>query len=554
MLANNTRLTYLDVSDNELGGIKLDNVLVLSKGADGLQLIAEALARNQTLLYLNMLGNNIGKFAMKAFGEMLAKNRTLSRFLIGDLEVNDQLESGLRKNLAVTELGYDVQNHTLRKYRNRNLNHREEFLNGLNSGYGLGKLRTHFEKGVDFLSTDPTVGSIHLIGRLKNDEVARFCLENAAFSNYFFANARFFSVLPKLPGPVIKAFAQNEQCAFYAALKGEADILDLLLKHGADLYKMDPWGRTVLTISVENGHANVVDYLLRVAKYNIHNGNGEFRLPLLLLAAKNGAGRVVRILLKHHPELLEKCSAPPKKRSALHVASKSGRAEACEVLMELGADPNDLSGDGVAPIHLAANPEVFKVLTHGGADPKLKSSAGKDALFYAFVPEDGGETKLSLVNFLLEEYAEQLDKRATFDTIETLDLRNQFRDSLPSWVGKLKNLKELKAVEGNSLKSVPRNVVKEGDTALLNYLRDMASGTKDWWKGFKVLVLGKEGVGKTHIFHLASGNQYDRDASTDGIDIHRFSLSSAINIRASTASAAANAEVPVTWFDFGGQV
>jgi GTPase SAR1 family protein len=59
---------------------------------------------------------------------------------------------------------------------------------------------------------------------------------------------------------------------------------------------------------------------------------------------------------------------------------------------------------------------------------------------------------------------------------------------------------------------------------------------------FQIMVLGKEGVGKTHIFHLCSGSLYPRDASTDGIDIHSFSLFGEDSDIA-----------PVTWFDFGGQ-
>lgn len=69
-------------------------------------------------------------------------------------------------------------------------------------------------------------------------------------------------------------------------------------------------------------------------------------------------------------------------------------------------------------------------------------------------------------------------------------------------------------------------MVEGGDSAVLAYLRDMGSGAKvrlivaskdgvvslfllqDVWPSFKIMVLGKEGAGKTHIFHLASVSHF----------------------------------------------
>ncbi len=55
----NSTLTELDISDNGLGGSKLDAVLILSTGYDGVVSFADALKVNKSLLYLNLSGNNI---------------------------------------------------------------------------------------------------------------------------------------------------------------------------------------------------------------------------------------------------------------------------------------------------------------------------------------------------------------------------------------------------------------------------------------------------------------------------------------------------------------
>jgi GTPase SAR1 family protein len=52
-----------------------------------------------------------------------------------------------------------------------------------------------------------------------------------------------------------------------------------------------------------------------------------------------------------------------------------------------------------------------------------------------------------------------------------------------------------------------------------------------------VMVLGKEGVGKTHMMRRLKKVPYNRNESTNGLDINEFVL----------------AGRELTWFDFGGQ-
>ncbi len=126
----------------------------------------------------------------------------------------------------------------------------------------------------------------------------------------------------------------------------------------------------------------------------------------------------------------------------------------------------------------------------------------------------------------------------TATKIETLDLRNLCLQTLPLWIGALPNLKTLLVVEGNPLSGIARNIVAKGDFGVLRYLRDLSSSEKESWSRVKVLSLGKEGSGKTHLMHLLAGRAYTRNESTDGIEISTVHLPGSFDL---------------TWFDFGGQ-
>lgn len=62
--------------------------------------------------------------------------------------------------------------------------------------------------------------------------------------------------------------------------------------------------------------------------------------------------------------------------TALHIAAAGGNAEALELLLTCGANPNQQDNDGEAPLHYAAmsgNAESARVLLRFGADPTVES-------------------------------------------------------------------------------------------------------------------------------------------------------------------------------------
>jgi ankyrin repeat protein len=69
--------------------------------------------------------------------------------------------------------------------------------------------------------------------------------------------------------------------------------------------------RTPLVLATEYGHVNVI---LALMKHGVDPKQCKFRLPLLLLAAKNGHAEVVELLAERFPKMMLARSAAPKAR------------------------------------------------------------------------------------------------------------------------------------------------------------------------------------------------------------------------------------------------
>ncbi len=126
--------------------------------------------------------------------------------------------------------------------------------------------------------------------------------------------------------------------------------------------------------------------------------------------------------------------------------------------------------------------------------------------------------------------------KGDFNIFTRLDLSHLGLEALPQGLGLCGNLKEL-AILGNPLRTVPVAVRSGGSQAILAYARDIAVSGRTPWRKAKVMVLGREGVGKTHLLRRLQSVKYDCNLSTNGISINEFTLG----------------DVELTWFDFGGQ-
>jgi Leucine-rich repeat (LRR) protein len=110
--------------------------------------------------------------------------------------------------------------------------------------------------------------------------------------------------------------------------------------------------------------------------------------------------------------------------------------------------------------------------------------------------------------------------------------------SLPVFLSSMPKLDSLQ-LDRNPLKSVPREVLQRGDTDLLVYLREHASGSQDVYR-MKLMFVGQGNVGKTSLLNalrqgrkkkglrqlLKGDDTKKRNVATDGIDITEWNVKS----------------------------
>eukprot|EP01117_Protostelium_nocturnum_P011694 TRINITY_DN4256_c3_g1_i11.p1 TRINITY_DN4256_c3_g1~~TRINITY_DN4256_c3_g1_i11.p1 ORF type:complete len:1743 (-),score=580.06 TRINITY_DN4256_c3_g1_i11:39-5267(-) len=131
--------------------------------------------------------------------------------------------------------------------------------------------------------------------------------------------------------------------------------------------------------------------------------------------------------------------------------------------------------------------------------------------------------------------------------LRELILKNNQLQALPQALGYLKNTLKVINVEGNDLKTPPKEIVKRGVKEILGYLSDMLEGSEPCYR-IKLMIVGQENVGKTTIKDTMSKNiNANPGLSTDGIDIDDWSMKVAFPNKPKPQ------KVYVKSMDFGGQ-
>ena len=200
-----------------------------------------------------------------------------------------------------------------------------------------------------------------------------------------------------------------------ASGNGVYQMVEILLKKGADPNIHDNNGWTALLVACQNGHQQIVELLLKKqVDPNVQNSkNGR---TALIQASVTGHYQVVEILLKkgadpdihdnyggtalivasemgHYQvvEILLKKGADPNindnnGRTALIVASKNGHYQVVEILLKNGADSNIHNNNGFPALILASlndHYQVVEILLKKGADPNIHDNDGFTALMFA---------------------------------------------------------------------------------------------------------------------------------------------------------------------------
>ncbi|KAM0919243.1 hypothetical protein ACQ4PT_008357 [Festuca glaucescens] len=160
---------------------------------------------------------------------------------------------------------------------------------------------------------------------------------------------------------------------FYAAFKGNVQVVRYLLDHGSDPAKASERGLTPLHNAAEHGHCDAVRLLLsKGVEVDAINYRGT---PLHMTAAK-GQHQAMKILLEH--------GADPNRVvnhvfSPLMMACCGNNLECMKLLIEAGADVNGSTGSGPTPLTGAVDDgstELVKFLMEAGADPNIPNQHG----------------------------------------------------------------------------------------------------------------------------------------------------------------------------------
>lgn len=164
----------------------------------------------------------------------------------------------------------------------------------------------------------------------------------------------------------------------FATISDQRNIVELLLKLGADLHEIDS---APLLLPSRLGYREIVKTLLRNgADPNKADQDG----CTSLVAAVYGAHPdTVRILLENgaNPNTAIASSLTP-----IIFAAKYGHVVITKYLLKNGADPNKATNQGTTPLMVAAQSgraTIIKILLMHGADPHRMNNNGETALLIA---------------------------------------------------------------------------------------------------------------------------------------------------------------------------
>ncbi len=156
-----------------------------------------------------------------------------------------------------------------------------------------------------------------------------------------------------------------------AAINNHIEVAKMLIEHGANINSKNNNGNTALSVANEKGHTEIVELLEQT---NIYTEKA------LLEAAKNGNFKTVKLLINKGVNINAKynngwvsnynIAKNNNGMTALMWASNNGHTEIAKMLIDAGADVNAKDNDGDTALMRASekgHTEVAKLLINAGA-------------------------------------------------------------------------------------------------------------------------------------------------------------------------------------------
>ncbi|XP_069477814.1 serine/threonine-protein phosphatase 6 regulatory ankyrin repeat subunit B-like isoform X2 [Ambystoma mexicanum] len=235
--------------------------------------------------------------------------------------------------------------------------------------------------------------ALHLAAENGHDQIADILLWHKAFVNaktklgltpLHLSAQNGFNHLVKLLVEThlasIDAMSLTQQTPLHmSALKGQLDVCNSLLNMKADGNATDIQGQTPLHLAAENDHSEVVKLFLKHKPELVTSANMEGSTCAHIAAAK-GSVAVIKELLKFNKVGVTTARNKTNDSTPLHLAAAGGHAEVVKVLLEMGASASDENGEGMTAIHLAAKNGHIPVLETLRGSISLKITSRKTGL------------------------------------------------------------------------------------------------------------------------------------------------------------------------------
>lgn len=109
--------------------------------------------------------------------------------------------------------------------------------------------------------------------------------------------------------------------------------------------------------------------------------------------------------------------------------------------------------------------------------------------------------------------------------LSSLNLSNNELETVPCSLSNMTTLKNLNLRGNRFAPYLADNLIKKSLPKVMEFLKENHEPVKTW-KRLKILVVGKENVGKTCLIRRIQNKDYTRNMSTDGVQIQEVSLSS----------------------------
>jgi ankyrin repeat protein len=161
-----------------------------------------------------------------------------------------------------------------------------------------------------------------------------------------------------------------------AVEKGHIGVLELLIKHEANLEVSDPDGFTPLIMSAELNHPELLQLLL----------DAEADIEAEDKAERTALDWAIIMQSTEAETILRENNAPSGAEKSFIAAIQTNNIDAVKALLEKGADVNEPAYTTKTPLHYAShsrNKEILKLMMTEGADLEAKTEQGFTPLSYA---------------------------------------------------------------------------------------------------------------------------------------------------------------------------